>query len=192
MRQKASDITLAILAGGEGSRMGKPKGELVLRGRPMLEYLLERFDWPGPTMLVTAPGRAHPPGWEKFSREVVDPVSGQGPLRGILTALENATTEIVVVTPVDMPFVERTHLEWMVDQLGDSLGVMSSHEDQVEPFPSAFSTNAIDVIREHLERNGRVFQLTKLDRFKCVAAPSDWTPKLWTNLNTPSDLHDLP
>jgi molybdopterin-guanine dinucleotide biosynthesis protein A len=186
-----SHTTLAILAGGEGSRMGKPKGELVIHGKPILEYLLERFDWPGPTMLVTAPGREHPSGWTKFSREVVDPVFGKGPLRGILTALENATTQVVVVATVDMPLIEREHLEWMIDQLGEMLGVMSSHDDQIEPFPSAFSTNAVDAIHQHLAKDGGVYQLWKLDRFRCVAAPVGWPPKIWMNLNTPGDLRLL-
>src|SRR5438552_17571218 len=82
--------TRAILAGGEGSRMGKPKALLEINGRPILAYLLEQFAWPGPTLLVTAPGREKPPGHELFSREVVDPVAGEGPLRGILTALEGS------------------------------------------------------------------------------------------------------
>jgi molybdopterin-guanine dinucleotide biosynthesis protein A len=186
-----SHTTLAILAGGEGSRMGKPKGELVIKGKPILEYLLERFHWPGPTMLVTAPGREHPPGWNKFSREVVDPVFGKGPLRGILTALENATTEMVVVATVDMPLIERNHLEWLLERRGDSLGVMSSHGDQVEPFPSAFSTNAIEAIREHLANNGGVYQLSKLAGFKRVTAPAAWPLNTWTNLNSPTDLSAL-
>jgi molybdopterin-guanine dinucleotide biosynthesis protein A len=191
MTRNTSNITLAILAGGEGSRMGVPKGELAIKGKPILEYLLDRFDWPGPTMLVTAPGREHPSAWKKFSREVVDPVAGEGPLRGLLTALENAPTEVVVIATVDMPFVERSHLEWMVDQLRDSMGVMSSHGDRVEPFPSAFSTNAVDAIREHLARNGGVYQLSKLDGFDLVAAPNEWRTEVWTNLNIPNDLRDL-
>jgi molybdopterin-guanine dinucleotide biosynthesis protein A len=32
-------VTLAVLAGGAGSRMGKPKAELDVRGKPILEYL---------------------------------------------------------------------------------------------------------------------------------------------------------
>jgi molybdopterin-guanine dinucleotide biosynthesis protein A len=191
MRQKTSDITLAILAGGEGSRMGKPKGELRIANKPILQYLLDRFAWPGPTMLVTAPSREHPPGWERFSVEVADPVFGAGPLRGILTALKNSTTPFVIVASVDMPLIARSHLEWIYDQLGDSLGAMSSHDDRVEPFPSAFSTNAMDMIREHLARNGGVYQLTRLGGFKCVSMPGDWSPKIWTNLNTPDDVRDL-
>src|SRR3954467_6767125 len=94
---KTPATTLVILAGGAGSRMGKPKGGLLIDDRPILEYLLDRFRWPGPTLLVTAPGREHPPGCQRFDLEAVDPVSDAGPLRGILTALENATTDQVVV-----------------------------------------------------------------------------------------------
>ena len=39
------DATLCILAGGESRRMGRPKAELLVRGRPILTYLLERIDW---------------------------------------------------------------------------------------------------------------------------------------------------
>src|SRR5256885_5263746 len=106
-------VTLALLAGGKGSRMGGPKGSLEVRGEPILEYLLDRFAWRGETMLVTAPGIARPRGAERFDREVVDPVAGLGPLRGVLTALENATTEIVVVATVDMPGVGREQLLWV-------------------------------------------------------------------------------
>src|SRR5438105_10503881 len=112
-----SKCTLAILAGGDGSRMRKPKGLLDVRGQPILGYLLDRMRWPGPTMLVTAPGRQRPPGWERFGCEVVDPVAGQGPLRGVLTALESTRTETIVVATVDMPEIGLAQLEWLVGQL---------------------------------------------------------------------------
>ena len=51
-------------------------------------------------MLVTAPGIERPRRAERFDREIADPVAGLGPLRGVLTAMENATTEIVVVATV--------------------------------------------------------------------------------------------
>jgi len=38
---RSATPTLAILAGGEASRMGKPKGELVIDGRSIIEYLLD-------------------------------------------------------------------------------------------------------------------------------------------------------
>jgi molybdopterin-guanine dinucleotide biosynthesis protein A len=55
--------TLAVLAGGEGRRMGLPKGDLALDGRPILKRLLDRLVWLVSTLLVTAPGREHPTGY---------------------------------------------------------------------------------------------------------------------------------
>src|SRR5690348_14005110 len=100
-----AETTLAILAGGAGTRMGGPKSALVVRGKPILGYLLDQLRWPGPTMLVTAPGCEQPLGANRFDREVRDPVAGLGPLRGVLTALQNASTDIVVVSTVDAPNV---------------------------------------------------------------------------------------
>src|SRR3954467_7419583 len=103
------DVALAVLAGGAGSRMGGPKAWLEVGGRPILEHLLDRFAWPGPTLLVTAPGLERPPGHERFTIEATDSVPGGGPLQGILTALRALRAPLpsrsVVVTTVDMPRV---------------------------------------------------------------------------------------
>src|ERR1700722_14126455 len=90
-----SQISLAVIAGGKGERMGLPKSHLKYKEQPILKWLLRQIQWPGPTLLVTAPGVAHPPAAELFDREAVDPVDGLGPLRGLLTALEQSSTPIV-------------------------------------------------------------------------------------------------
>src|SRR6185437_4632525 len=146
-----SSATLAILAGGQGSRMGRPKGEIRIEDRPILKYLLERFSWPGPTLLVTAPGREHPPAWERFEREVVDPVHDQGPLRGILTALQHLRTPLLLVATVDMPAIAVSQLHWLLDEMRKSpnqLGLMlrrSVETTAIEPFPSALRAGAREI-----------------------------------------------
>src|SRR6185369_11512255 len=108
-----SRVTLAILAGGEGRRMGRPKAELRINDKPILQHLLDQYAWPGPTLLVTSPGREHPPAWERFDREVTDPRSGEGPLQGVVTALKACATGIVVIVPVDMPGLSASHLKYV-------------------------------------------------------------------------------
>jgi molybdopterin-guanine dinucleotide biosynthesis protein A len=193
------DVALAILAGGEGSRMGFPKGEMRPGGRPILPLLLERFDWPGPTLLVTAPGREHPTGWELFSRECVDPQPGQGPLRGLLTALENTPVPHVVVTAVDMPGIGRPQLEWVGRELRTWPGVVGimlreghGAAGRVQPFPSAFRIQAAPLVRRMLETNHRSLH-GLLDDASILAldAPAEWGEEVWTNVNTPEDLGAL-
>ncbi|MEA2711239.1 MAG: molybdenum cofactor guanylyltransferase [Phycisphaerales bacterium] len=188
-----TEVTLAILAGGEGARMGTPKGELRIGDEPILAYLLRTMDWRGSTMLVTAPGREHPPGWERFDREVVDPVGGQGPLRGVLTALENATTLIVAVTTVDMPNVRAADLQWLIARLADApdaMGLMLRRGAEIEPFPGAYWTAAAGAIRAQLDTNRlSVRALADQTGFATLPAPRDWDEQeVWTNLNRPEDL----
>ena len=190
----ATLVTLAVLAGGEGRRMGRAKGLLEIGGRPILQYLLERWAWDGPTLLVTAPGREHPPGWEQFDREVADPVSDLGPLRGVLTALEHAVTPFVLLATVDMPRIERSQLQWLAAALADrpgALGVMLKRGEQVEPFPSAYCLGAAIVVRAHLRGSRRsVHGLLTDGSFEALAAPAEWESTTWVNLNWPQDMID--
>jgi molybdopterin-guanine dinucleotide biosynthesis protein A len=188
--------TLAVLAGGEGRRMGGPKGDLAIDGRAILERLLDRLSWPGPTLLVTAPGREHPPGWQRFSNEVSDPVAGEGPLRGLLTALEHASTNELVVLAVDMPNVTPAPLAWLAARLRENpaaAAVMVQRPErassQIEPLPAAFRAVAAEgIVRARLrDRKLALHGLTEEHQVLVVPAPSDWPADFWANLNTPSD-----
>ena len=185
-----SAVTLAILAGGRGERMGKPKSSLRVGDQPILSYLLKRFAWRGPTMLVTSPGREKPPGAQKFDREVVDPVEGMGPVRGLITALENSQTENLIVASVDMPLVEREQLLWLLERMEErpKASAVMLRFDALEPFPSIFR-------KERAERplceNASMRSLTKIDGFEVLPAPAHWSHDIWTNLNEPADLAAL-
>ena len=186
-------VTLAILAGGEGSRMGRPKGLLEIGGKPILAYLMEKLRWPGPTLLVTGPGREKPPGSELFSREVVDAVAGEGPLRGVLTALEGCSTSIVVVATVDMPGIGAQQLVWLIGELKvweDAMGVMCLRTSgRLEPFPAAFRGEAVELVRRRLAGNDRsVHSLAEDQAIVALRCPRDWPESVWTNLNRPEDV----
>lgn len=175
--------------------MGGPKAKLVVGGKPILEWLLDRIMWRGPTMLVFAPGVEAAVGTEGFDYCVSDAVENEGPMRGILTALENLRTEMVVVTTVDMPGVSRAKLEWMVGKLAareNVLGLMccvkADGRERVEPFPAVFRVGAREVIGQWLgERRRSVRELAKEKGFGIVQAPEDWGVETWMNLNTPAE-----
>jgi molybdopterin-guanine dinucleotide biosynthesis protein A len=211
------DATLCILAGGESRRMGRPKAELRVRGQPILTYLLHRFDWRGATMLVTAPSRRTPGGAEIFDREVVDPVDGAGPLRGVLTALEHLQTPLAVITTADMPCIGAEHLRWLIDHYDseESNGLMLCHGGQIQPFPSIYRAAAIAAVKDgsepriqlemallkatqpqaDLSLQALMFRIDQLEaalatrgHVSLIDAPPAWRDSVWTNLNTPDDL----
>jgi molybdopterin-guanine dinucleotide biosynthesis protein A len=191
-----SGVTLAILAGGHGRRMGIPKSNLQIGSQPILEYLLDHFSWPGKTLLITAPGLEHPPGRQRFDREAVDPVADQGPLRGVLTALENSTTPMVLIVTLDMPCIRANHLRWSMSQLvarPECLGLMLRRaldgEEQIEPFPFACRRKAAGPVSAHLASGRRaVHGLLGEKGFIAEPAPHHWPASAWTNLNRPQEL----
>jgi molybdopterin-guanine dinucleotide biosynthesis protein A len=189
------DVTLAVLAGGQGKRMGGPKAYLRLGGNPILEYLLARVAWEGPTMLVLSPGVEEPPGARAFNGRVSDAVAGEGPLRGVLTALENATTDVVAVTTVDMPGLSRAALEFVVAEMGKSLGALAvmlrrvaKGCELIEPFPSAYRSAARDLILERMSEGRRSVHALAEDERVVVAPAPEWDERVWSNLNDPADL----
>lgn len=195
----SNDVTLAILAGGLGSRMGMPKALLAIDGQPILDYLLDHLGWTGPTMLVTSPGREHPPGWKRFSVEVQDPRPGGGPLRGILTALESIATPLLLVLTVDMPGIRLAHCKLMLDHLREDpqarcvmLRRVVKGAMRVEAFPCALRIAAKAVVSYRLALQRRsVYGLLEEPGFVSIEVPGNWDEQVWANLNYPSDLAEF-
>jgi molybdopterin-guanine dinucleotide biosynthesis protein A len=209
-----SEVTLAVLAGGRGSRMGIAKDAIHIEGKPILRRLHRKLVWPGPTILVTAPGRERPDGAELFNLEAIDAVPAQGPLRGVLTALEHANSRLVIVIPIDMPNLNFEVLRWMVESFRrhrPSMGLMLKRRDavnsidektseierierieRIEPLPAVFDVaGSREQIRSRLAGGSLSLQgLAKLPGMMILDAPSAWARSLWVNLNRPADVHE--
>ena len=99
-------ITGVILAGGRGRRMeGSDKGLQQLRGRPMIDWVIERFAPQVDELLVNANRNV-----ERYAafghRVVADQIpDNAGPLAGLHAALSAATYPLVATAPCDSPFL---------------------------------------------------------------------------------------
>jgi molybdopterin-guanine dinucleotide biosynthesis protein A len=86
--------------------MGRDKAFVTLSGRPLLAHVLDRLDPQVERVLISA--NAKPARFAAFGCDVVPDARPQGPLSGILAALEEAArlgATHVVSTPVDTPFL---------------------------------------------------------------------------------------
>ncbi len=192
----ASNVTLAVIAGGSGSRMGVAKARLNVEHQSILAWRMQKLEWPGPTMLITSPSTRNPPDAQLFDQECIDPEDGAGPLRGILTALEQSTTPLIATVAVDMPFVRRFMLEWLVEQIQRQRacnGIMFRRpggvQHWIEPFPSVFRQSAAPIIFPLLAEGKRsVRALCDFADFQAIDVPDNWPADVWTNLNEPDQL----
>lgn len=103
---ESRSTTGVILAGGRGSRMGgEDKGWVVLNGRPMVEYVVERLRPQVGDILISANRNQ-----ERYAtlgcRVVGDAFPGfQGPLAGMASAIEAVATPFLVTVPCDSPLI---------------------------------------------------------------------------------------
>ncbi|MBI4193744.1 MAG: molybdenum cofactor guanylyltransferase [Betaproteobacteria bacterium] len=99
-------ITGVILAGGLGRRMGGiDKGLELLRGRPLVQWVIERFAPQVDELLVNANQNLE--SYARFGYRVIPDALGgfAGPLAGLQRGLTEAGNEWVATVPCDSPFL---------------------------------------------------------------------------------------
>lgn len=110
-------LTVAILAGGEASRLGgRDKGLEALGGRPLIEWVVEYCKSHVATAVaedtkvamhaldVVVIANRHRDEYARYARVFADLATGfRGPLAGIASALDAAEAPLVMTLPVDCP-----------------------------------------------------------------------------------------
>jgi molybdenum cofactor guanylyltransferase len=170
-------LTIAILAGGQSRRMGQDKADMFL---PRLINIAEAV---APVIVV---GRG----------DLIDTIPNQGPLGGILTAL-NHTNHPILALACDMPEVTVDALTWLIAQwetvqstTPDALGIVTRHPNSgdLEPLFAIYSPLCVPLI-EAASASGRrsMHGLLGVNGFAFADAPGTILTCL-KNINTPQDL----
>lgn len=100
----ADPVTVVILAGGQGSRMGgADKGLVDYQGRPLIEWALDALRPQVNTVLISANRNLDT--YAAYGHQVLPDTLPDypGPLAGVLAALESIETGWLVVVPCDTP-----------------------------------------------------------------------------------------
>ena len=148
-----TEITLAILAGGESLRFGGDKALAQLGGRSLLTHLLTRLEGiAAETLIVTN----RPEAYAQFNQRLVgDLLPRRGALGGLYTALHYATCPWVLCLACDMPLVNRALVEYMLTLRADVDAVVPRLNGQAEPLHALWSCACLEPIRAALERGDR-------------------------------------
>jgi molybdopterin-guanine dinucleotide biosynthesis protein A len=130
------ELTLAVLAGGAGARLGGVHKPLLLRqGRPLVAHLLEALGRKDALIVTRTPGL-----YARFgARVVTDRQPEGGPLSGLQAALEESRTEWVALVAGDMPGVRPEAIELLVAAAGPTdQWVVFGPPGRLEPFPGLY------------------------------------------------------
>jgi molybdopterin-guanine dinucleotide biosynthesis protein A len=194
-----AELTGIVLAGGKSRRMGVDKASLMLDGVSLLQRCVDQLGLVvDELVLVGAPGRALPAVVSDLPmRTVEDPVEGEGPLMGMAVGLESASAPVAVVVAVDMPLLEPELLRLLAKRVDEThRWVVPIADGRPQPLCSAFSVEALGVIRAHLEAGDRapMALAAELDAYRMQA--EEWSTvdaegRSFLNVNTPEEFVQL-
>jgi molybdopterin-guanine dinucleotide biosynthesis protein A len=189
-----------VLAGGASSRFGEDKAFARLAGVPMLEYMID--------LLIKATGWATIVGGSRekhqgFDVDIIpDRWPGEGPLGGIVTALEVSAKSYGkpnwnLIVSCDMPFLTEDWLRFLVERAvkSDAQVVVPHSVNGPEPLCACWRTDAVETLQAAFERGVRkVTQGIALLRAE-VLDERDWkrfdsAGRLFWNMNTAADYEE--
>lgn len=188
-------MTGIILSGGKNTRMGRNKALLEVAGTRLIDRTVSLFRSVFREVIIVA---ANPLDYlDQETVIVTDILPERGALGGIYTGLFYATGEHAFVAACDMPFMNRSFLEYMVSQAEGYDIVVPAPPDGLQPLHAVYARRCLPAIRNLLDRNR--MQIKKfypghrlLEIPPEVLRSYDPAGRMFINLNTPEDLLKLP
>ena len=186
----ASRITGIILAGGQGRRMGSvDKGLEPLRGKPMVQWVLERYTPQVDEVLINANQNLDT--YAQFGHPVVpDDIGGfAGPLAGLHRGLSLATHNLIATVPCDSPFLPLDLIARLYAALNEQQADLAVARTGDQPHPVFCLTrkSVLPGLTEFLQSGGR-----KIDAWyaalKVVEVRFDDEAEAFSNINTVEEL----
>ncbi|MGV6857944.1 MAG: molybdenum cofactor guanylyltransferase MobA [bacterium] len=185
------DITAVILAGGRGSRMGgQDKGWIKLDETPLIKHIVQAITPQVGSIIISA--NRHLDRYATFGYPVVgDTLVGfQGPLAGVLAAMEQAHTPYILTLPCDAPGVPPS----LASRLGAAAGgshVAVAHDGQhLQAVYALIPVALAPDLRQYLHRGERKMRQWLSSRGMQLVDFSD-SAHAFRNINTPEDLAAL-
>lgn len=188
-----------VLAGGGSTRFGRDKALVEVGGKAMLERIFELL--PGVTSrakLVAAPNK-----YDAFGAGIVeDRWPGEGPLGGIITALEDAAkspseSQWNLILSCDMPFLTREWLVFLCERAAKSKAqvVVPHSAHGPEPLCACYRTDAAGALRAAFESGVRKVTQGLQHVSTEVLDEADWkrfdsAGRLFWNMNTAADYEE--
>jgi molybdopterin-guanine dinucleotide biosynthesis protein A len=179
-----------ILAGGSGRRMGgADKSALTLGGVPLIARAIDRLEAQVERLAISANGE--PARFARYRLPILPDDAPQGPLSGILAALDWAAAEdatAVVSVAVDTPFfpgdlVPRLILAGESTETGLALAESAG---RVHPTFGLWPVGLRHDLRDTLTRGEA--RVTDFARRHGAAHAAFEDPRAFLNINTPEDL----
>lgn len=183
------DVTGIIMAGGKSSRLGQDKGLLQIGDKKLVEIATGLLSEVCNEVMISAGN----PAYREFGFRVIpDIYAGIGPMGGLYSALLASNSPANVVLSVDIPFVNKELVGYLINRLeGYEAVVPLTGPGCFEPLCAVYSRSVLPVIRKCIENENYKLQhfieMVKVNKTVISDDLPFYTPHLFLNINTPGD-----
>lgn len=185
-----ADVSLALLAGGQSTRMGEDKAFAPFGGGTLLEWLRDRL---APLFAHAFVVTRDPSRFEGLGLPVVnDALTEGGSAVGIYSAVLASPTDRVLCLACDMPFVT-PRLVWAVADGSRGFDVfVPRHGEYLQPLCAAYGKGTLEAYRRFIASGGRrifdIYPDLNTGYLDVDAARFGDPARLFVNVNTPEEL----
>lgn len=186
-----------VLAGGQGRRMGRTKGDLEVGGQGLARRAVSVL-WPfcGTVLVSVGPGGVNPvPGCACVED---GPPAGRGPLAGLAAAFGASGSADLLVLACDYPQVDQALIRRLVTYAAedtDDLILLTDRQGRDHPLVAIWSRRTEPVVRGALERGAfkvrGVLPDVRARRLRPEELPGIDLDRALLNLNWPADLERI-
>ena len=186
------DLSAFILAGGKSTRMGADKAFVMFEGRTLLARALDLAQSVSSNVRIVGSHEKFAP----FGSVVEDIFREQGPLGGIHAALRSSATELNVMLAVDMPFVSREFLQYLIGQpraASEAVVVVPRDDGALQPLCAVYrrefadaAENALRARRNKIDALFAVLPTRVIEEEELEGA--GFSRDIFRNLNTPEEI----
>lgn len=195
-------LATVVLAGGQGSRMGRDKALISVKGVPLLQQVCELATQLASPVYVVTP-------WIERYEEIVPsgcqlirevPMPGeretrtQGPLAGFAQGVRQVKTEWVLALACDLPQLDQAEIQRWIEKLPEvpqeAIAFLPRHQQGWwEPLCGFYRRRSLPSMEAYIAGGGRSFQGWLAQHPVEELQVRDRT--ILFNCNTPADLEQL-
>ena len=194
-----------ILCGGKSSRMGRDKGSMIIRDKPMIKHILSTLNHHINEVIIVLNNQTRIDTYGEFINAddysytvtfVEDEIKDKGPLPGIMTGLKHINGEYALILPCDSPYVSSQYIDTIFKELDEDYQAIVPYHDSEnklktsEPLHSIYNKNIIPEIEKLL--NSDILHIKglieKIDSKFVLIDNKKIEKKEFRNLNRPQDI----
>ena len=169
--------------------MGKDKGLIELKGKPMIQHVIDNIDPVCDEILISANDKVY----EKFGYPVFkDEINEIGPAGGIVSSLKHSSNKMNIIISCDLPYASTPFIQKLLDLSGAYKITLPKSGQYYQPLCAVYSKEVYSVFMEYVNKG--IYSLKAIiEAFRIrILQPADIQgfdlSRELKNINYPDDL----